>query len=177
MSTYNLQNAVSAKDSESLDKKIKSLVREKEKIEKKVPQSAFVDIITKEDLEKLNFSDDLSKLKAIHRERILEDLSCILNEKIKEIEHKDQVLSELTIALDTKVKQLELANSQLQDEKIHADELNDSLKTALKKLSDAEMQLKIERDWLADQVEKKSLEVIKTIEQLIQAENAKSTSS
>lgn len=177
MSTYKLDKAVSAKDSASLDKKIESLVREKEKIEKRVHQTAFVDLVTKEDLEKLNFSEDLVKLKAIQRERILEDLSCILNEKIKEIEHKEQVLSELTIALDTKVKQLELANSQLQEEKIHAEELNESLKTALKKLSDAEMQLKIERDWLADQVEKKSLEVIKTIEQLIQAENAKSTSS
>jgi hypothetical protein len=176
LSTYKLDKAVSAKDSESLDKKIESLVREKEEIER-VSQSAFVDLVTKEDLEKLNFSDDLSKLKAIQRERILEDLSFLLNEKIKEIEHKDQVLSELTIALDTKVKQLELSNSQLQEEKIHAEELNESLRTTLKKLSDAEMQLKIERDWLADQVEKKSLEVIKTIEQLIQAESAKSTSS
>jgi len=47
----------------------------------------------------------------------------------------------------------------------------------LKKLSDAEIQLKIERDWLAEQVEKKSIEVLKTIDQLIKAENAKSQSS
>ena len=177
MSTYKLDNAASTKVSTSLDKKIENLVREKEKIEKRVTQTAFVELVTKEDLEKLNFSDDLAKLKAIQRERLLEDLSHLVNEKIKEIEHKDQVLSELTIALDTKVKQLELVNSQLQEEKNHAEELNGNLKTTLKKLSDAEIQLKVERDWLADQVEKKSLEVIKTIEQLIQAENAKSTSS
>ena len=36
------------------------------------------------------------------------------------------------------------------------------------------MHLKVERDWLAEQVEKKSLEVLQTIEQLMKAENAKS---
>jgi len=176
-----LDNAVSAKDSTSLDKKIENLVREKEKIEKKGNPSLILDPITKEDLEKLNFSEDLVKLKAIQRERLLEDLSSLLNEKIKELEHKEkeskqkeQVLSELTTALDTKVGHLKSANTQLQTEKKHSEELNQSLKTALKKLNDAEIQLKIERDWLAEQVEKKSMEVLKTIDQLIKAEKAKS---
>ena len=184
MSSYKLDNAVSASDSASLDKKIKNLVREKEKIEKQVHPSLILDPITKEDLEKLNFSEDLSKLKAIQRERLLEDLSLLLNEKIKELEQKEkeskqkeQVLSELTTALDTKISHLKLANTQLETEKKLSDDLNKSLKTALKKLSDAEIQLKIERDWLAEQVEKKSMEVLKTIDQLIKAENAKSTDS
>ena len=184
MSSYKLDNAVSAKDSSSLDKKIESLVREKEKIEKQVHPSLILDPITKEDLAKLNFSEDLSKLKAIQRERLLEDLSLLLNEKIKELEQKEkeskqkeQVLSKLTTALDTKISHLKLANTQLKTEKKLSDDLNKSLKTALKKLSDAEIQLKIERDWLAEQVEKKSMEVLNTIEQLIKAENTKSTVS
>ncbi len=176
MSSYKLDNVVSAKDRISLDKKIKNLVREKEKIEKK-NQSLVLDPITKEDLEKLNFSEDLVKLKEIQRERLLEDLSSLLNHKIKELEQKDQVLSELTIALDTKVNHLKLANIQLEEEKKHSEKLNLNLKTTLKKLSDTEKQLKIERDWLAEQVEVKSIEVLKTIEQLIKAEKAKSTSS
>ena len=176
MSSYKLDNVVSAKDSTSLDKKIENLVREKEKIEKKNP-SLILDPITKEDLEKLNFSEDLVKLKAIQRERLLEDLSTLLNDKIKELEQKDQVLSDLTTALDTKVSHLKLANTQLEEEKKRSEELNQNLKTVLKKLSDGEKQLKIERDWLAEQVEVKSMEVLKTIEQLIKAENAKSTSS
>jgi hypothetical protein len=184
LSSYKLDNAVSAKDSTSLDKKIQSLVRQKEKIEKKVNPSLILDPITKEDLQKLNFSEDLVKLKAIHRERLLEDLSSLLNDKIKELEQKEKeskqkekILSELTVALDTKVYHLKLTNSQLLAEKKHSENLNQSLKTALKKLSETEMQLKIERDWLADQVEKKSMEVLKTIDQLIKAENAKSTNS
>lgn len=176
MSSYKLDNVVSAKDRISLDKKIKNLVREKEKIEKN-NLSLVLDPITKEDLEKLNFSEDLVKLKAIQRERLLEDLSTILNHKIKELEQKDQVLSELTIALDTKVNHLTLVNIQLEEEKKRSEDLNQNLKTTLKKLSDTEKQLKIERDWLAEQVEVKSIEVLKTIEQLIKAEKAKSTSS
>jgi len=176
LSSYKLDNVVSAKDRISLDKKIKNLVREKEKIEKK-NQSLVLDPITKEDLEKLNFSEDLVKLKEIQRERLLEDLSSLLNHKIKELEQKDQVLSELTIALDTKVNHLKLANIQLEEEKKHSEKLNLNLKTTLKKLSDTEKQLKIERDWLAEQVEVKSIEVLKTIEQLLKAEKAKSTSS
>lgn len=172
------------KDSISLDKKIQTLVQEKEKIEKNVHSDTVLDPITKEDLEKLNFSENLTKLKEIQRERLLEDLSTLLNDKIKELEQKDReskqkekVLSDLTSALDTKVYQLKLANAQLQAEKKISDDLNSNLKTALKKLSDAEMQLKIERDWLAEQVEKKSMEVLKTIDQLIKAENAKSSKS
>ena len=176
MSSYKLDKVVSAKDRISLDKKIKNLVREKEKIEKN-NLSLVLDPITKEDLEKLNFSEDLVKLKAIQRERLLEDLSTILNHKIKELEQKDQVLSELTIALDTKVNHLTLVNIQLEEEKKRSEDLNQNLKTTLKKLSDTEKQLKIERDWLAEQVEVKSIEVLKTIEQLLKAEKAKSTSS
>ncbi len=178
-----MDNAVSAKDSTSLDEKIENLVKEKEKIEKQ-DSSLILDPITKEDLEKLNFSEDLTKLKAIQRERLLEDLSTLLNDKIKELEQKEkeskqkeQILSDLTSALDSKIYNLKLANAQLQAEKKHSEELNESLKTALKKLSDAEIQLKIERDWLAEQVEKKSMEVLKTIDQLIKAENAKSSNS
>ena len=184
MSSSKLDNVVSTTDSSSLDQKIKNLVREKEKFEKQVNPSLILDPITKEDLEKLNFSEDLSKLKAIQRERLLEDLSCLLNDKIKELEQKEkdskqkeQVLSELTTALDTKVDNLKLANLLLQTEKKHSEELNQSLKSALKKLSDAEIQLKIERDWLAEQVEKKSMEVLKTIDQLITAENTKRSDS
>jgi len=176
LSSYKLDNAVSTKDSTSLDKKIENLVREKEKIEKKNP-SLILDHITKEDLEKLNFSEDLMKLKAIQRERLLEDLSTLLNDKIKELEQKDQVLSDLTTALDTKVNHLKLSNIQLEEEKKLSVELNENLKTTLKKLSDAENQLKIERDWLAEQVEKKSMEVLNTINQLIKAENTKSPNS
>jgi len=179
-----LDNVVSTTDSSSLDQKIKNLVREKEKFEKQVNPSLILDPITKEDLEKLNFSEDLSKLKAIQRERLLEDLSCLLNDKIKELEQKEkdskqkeQVLSDLTTALDTKVDNLKLANLLLQTEKKHSEDLNQSLKAALKKLSDAEIQLKIERDWLAEQVEKKSMEVLKTIDQLITAENTKRSDS
>ena len=151
MSTYKLDKAASAKDSTSLDKRIEHLFQEKEKIEKN--ETSTLEPVTKEDLEKLNFTDDLEKIKAIQRERVLEDLSNLLNEKIKE---------------------LEVANAKLVEEKKNSDDLNQSLKAALKKLSDAEIQLKIERDWLADQVEKKSVEVLKTIDQLIKAENAKS---
>ncbi len=179
-----MDNAVSAKDSTSLDKKIENLVRKKEKIEQKDNSSLILDPITKEDLEKLNFSEDLIQLKAIQRERLLEDLSTLLNDKIKELEQKDneskqkeQVLSDLTTALDSKVYNLKLANAQLKAEKNLSEELNQNLKTTLKKLSDAEIELKIERDWLAEQVEKKSMDVLKTIDQLIKAENAKRTDS
>ncbi len=180
MSTYKLDKAVSAKHITSIDKKIETLVKAKEKIEKRDYRSSLVEPITKDDIAKLNFSDDLAKLKAIQRERLLEDLSNLLNDKIKELEQKEkerkkreQVFSDLSNALNVKVSQLESANIKLQEEKKHSEELNHSLRTALKKLSDAEIQLKIERDWLAEQVEKKSIEVLKTIDQLIKAENAK----
>ena len=75
------------------------------------------------------------------------------------------------------MSELKLSNAQLETEKKHSEELNQSLKIALKKLNDAEIQLKIERDWLAEQVEKKSMEVLNTIDQLIKAENTKSPDS
>ena len=76
-----------------------------------------------------------------------------------------------------KINQLEESNIQLQDEKKHSEKINENLKATMKKLTDAEMQLKIERDWLAEQVEKKSMEILKTIDQLIKAENTKSSNS
>ncbi len=165
----------------SLDERIQNLVKTKEDFDRKQPQLKNINPVTKEDLAKLNFADDLAKIKEIQREKILEDLSLLLNEKIKELEfkekenkEKEQVLSDLTSALNEKIKQLESSNLQLQKEKKYSDELNERLKTTLKKLTDAEMHLKVERDWLAEQVEKKSLEVLQTIEQLMKAENAKS---
>jgi len=164
-----------------LDERIENLVKTKEDFERKEIEVKGFNPVTKEDLAKLNFADDLSKIKEIQREKILEDLSLLLNEKIKELDYKEkenkekkQVLSDLTTALNEKIKQLESSNLQLQKEKKHSEELNYTLKTTLKKLSDAEMHLKVERDWLAEQVEKKSLEVLQTIEQLMKAENAKS---
>ena len=164
-----------------LDERIKNLVKTKDEIEQKENQIKDFNPVTKADLEKLNFVDDLAKVKEIQREKVLEDLSLLLNEKIKEVEQKDkenkekeQVLSDLTSALNEKIDQLETSNTQLKQEKKHSDDLNEQLKITLKKLSDAEMHLKVERDWLAEQVEKKSLEVLQTIEQLMKAENAKS---
>ena len=173
MATIKLEKGSSLKVINPLDERIQNLVKTKDEIERKEKQVNF-NPVTSEDLEKLNFVDDLSKIKEIQREKVLEDLSLFLNEKIKEVEQKDKVLSDLTSALNEKIKQLELSNSQLIQEKKHSDELNEQLKATLKKLSDAEMHLKVERDWLAEQVEKKSLEVLQTIEQLMKAENAKS---
>ncbi len=176
-----MNNGSSSKVYTQLDQRIQNLVKTKEDIEKRETQVQDFNPVTKEDLEKLNFADDLAKLKEIQREKVLEDLSLLLNEKIKELEkkekenkEKEQVLSELTTVLNEKIKQLEENNLQLQQEKKHSDELNERLKATLKKLSNAEMHLKVERDWLAEQVEKKSLEVLQTIEQLMKAENTKS---
>jgi len=176
-----LEKGSSIKVINSLDERIKNLVKTKDDIERKGNQLKDFNPVTKEDLEKLNFVDDLAKVKEIQREKVLEDLSLFLNEKIKEVEQKDkenkekeQVLSDLTSALNEKIKQLETSNMQLKQEKKHSDDLNYQLKTTLKKLSDAEIHLKVERDWLAEQVEKKSLEVLQTIEKLMKAENAKS---
>ncbi len=184
MSAYKLDKAVTSKSLASIDKKIKNLLKTKDNFSKSSTKSSILEPITKEDLEKLNFSDDLGKLKAIQRERLLEDVSSLLNEKIKEVEQKEKesqekegVLIELAAALDKKINQLEAANIQLQEEKKHSENINENLKATMKKLSDAEIQLKVERDWLAEQVEKKSMEVLRTIDQLIKAENAKSSSS
>ena len=181
MASIKLEKGSSIKVINSLDERIKNLVKTKDDIERKGNQLKDFNPVTKEDLAKLNFVDDLAKVKEIQREKVLEDLSLFLNEKIKEVEQKDkenkekeQVLSDLTSALNEKIKQLETSNIQLKQEKKHSDDLNDQLKTTLKKLSDAEIHLKVERDWLAEQVEKKSLEVLQTIEKLMKAENAKS---
>ena len=180
MASIKLEKGSSIKVINSLDERIKNLVKTKDDIEQKGNQLKDFNPVTKEDLEKLNFVDDLAKVKEIQREKILEDLSLLLNEKIKEVEQKDkenkekeQVLSDLTSALNEKIKQLETSNLQLTQEKKYSDELNEQLKTTLKKLSDTEIHLKVERDWLAEQVEKKSLEVLQTIEQLMKAENSK----
>ena len=179
-----MNKAITSKGLSLIDKKIQSLVKTKDNFSKNSGKSSILDPITKEDLEKLKFSDDLGKLKAIQRERLLEDVSSLLNEKIKELEkkekesmEKEKVLLELASALNTKINQLEESNIQLQTEKKYSEKINDSLKTTMKKLSDAEIQLKIERDWLAEQVEKKSMEVLRTIDQLIKAENGKSSNS
>jgi len=184
LSAYKLDKAVTSKSLASIDKKIQNLVKTKDRFAKNSGNSSIFEPITKKDLEKLNFSDDLGKLKAIQRERLLEDVSSLLNAKIKELEKKEkesnakeEVLIELASALDTKINQLEEANIQLQEEKKYSEKINEHLITTMKKLSDAEIQLKIERDWLAEQVEKKSMEVLRTIDQLIKAENAKSSSS
>ena len=180
MSTYKLHKEDATKDSSALDARIQHLVKTKKDIEKKENKLKSLIPVTKKDLEKLQFADELSKLKAIQREKLLEDLSILLNDKIKELEQKEkenkekeEVLSDLTAALNEKIKELETKNLQLQEEKKRSDELNKSYKSTLKKLSDAELHLKVERDWLAEQVEKKSLEVLQTIDQLIKAEKAK----
>lgn len=160
-----------------IDKKISKLVQERDVLEKQ-EQSPSVSKITAKDLLKLDVSDDLAKLKEIQRERLLEDMSVILNDKIKELEQKEKsdherenVLKQLNLALNEKIEQLEIVNKKLADEKLHSEELNKKLVETIKKLEDAEKELKIERDWLADQVEKKSMEVLSTIDQLIKAEN------
>lgn len=169
----------SAKLIAPLDERIENLVKAKESIESKKTQIEF-DPISKEDIAKLTFADDLAKIKEVQREKILEDLSLLLNEKVKELERKETeneekelILNDLTNALNEKISQLKTSNLQLQKEKQYSTNLNGQLKNALKKVSESEMELKIERDWLAEQVEKKSLEVLRTIEQLMRAEKGK----
>jgi len=176
LSSYRLEKGNKFNSGDPIDAKIKYLLKTKQDIEKCTTRTSF-NPITKEELEKLDFSDELTKLKTIQREAILEDLSFLLNEKIKELELKEKesndkelILNDLTNALNEKIDQLEISNKQLQNEKKHSDELNSQLKETLNKLTEAEKQLKIERDWLAKQVEEKSLEVLKTIEQLIKSE-------
>lgn len=133
--------------------------------------------VTKEDLQKLSFAGDISKLKSIKREKMLEDLSCLLNGKIRDLERQEQeekwketMLQELNLALNEKITQLEQANTQLAEEKKRSDDLNSQLQGALQKLRHSEEQLTLERDWLVEQVEIKSLEVIETIRQMIKTE-------
>jgi hypothetical protein len=135
--------------------------------------------ITKEDLQKLGFADDIRKLKSIQRERLLEDLSSLLNDKVREFEKheqelqwKDSMLQKLNAELSEKIIQLEKAYTQLAEEKAHSDVLNKQLQDTLIKLHSSEEQLKLERDWLVQQVETKSKEVLETIREMIKdAEN------
>ena len=133
--------------------------------------------VTAEDLQKLSFAGEIGKLKSTQREKMLEDLSWLLNEKVRELERQEQeekwketMLQELNVALNEKIIQLEHANTQLAEEKKHSDALNTQLQDAMQKLRRSEEQLVLERDWLAEQVEVKSLEVIETIRQMIVTE-------
>jgi len=130
--------------------------------------------ITKEDLQKLGLADEIRKLKSIQREKLLEDLSTLLNDKIREFEKheqemkwKDSMLQRLNTELSEKITQLEKTNKQLVEEKARSDELNRQLQETLLKLHSSEEQLKLERDWLAEQVETKSKEVLETIREMI----------
>lgn len=136
--------------------------------------------VTKADIQKLSFAGDMSKLKSIKRERMLEDLSSLLNGKIRELEKQEQeekwketMLQELNLTLNEKIAQLEQANIRLAEEKKHSDALNLQLQETLQKLRHSEEQLTLERDWLVEQVEIKSLEVIETIRQMIKTEDKK----
>lgn len=159
-----------------LDKKIKALVKTKKQLDKNPIDNSAVNPITIKDLT-INVSEELSALKEIHREKLFEDLTTILNDKIKEVEHKEKlekekelVLNQLTDALNEKISQLETTNKKLTQEKKTSEELSKKLTETVHKLEEAEKELKIERDWLADQVEQKSVEVLRTIDQLIKTE-------
>lgn len=130
--------------------------------------------ITKEDLQKLGLGDEIRKLKSIQREKLLEDISTLLNDKIRDFEKheqeltwKDSMLQKLNAELNEKVFQLERTNKQLAEEKAKSDELNKQLQETLLKLHNSEEQLRLERDWLAQQVETKSKEVLETIREMI----------
>lgn len=177
MSSRNTSNVGSSGLLSQIDKKIKTLVSTKKEIENKEKEISKICPITAQDLAGLDITEDLAKLKEIQRERLLEDMSLILNDRVQELERKEEsnkekevVLNELTNALNEKIFQLEVANKTIVEQKKQSDELNLKLQETVTKLQDAEKELKIERDWLADQVEKKSLEVLNTIDQLIKAE-------
>lgn len=136
--------------------------------------------ITKEDLQKISFADEIGKIKSIKREKILEELSYLLNDKVREFERKEQedkwkesMLQKLNSELNEKIIDLETANKQIAAEKSRSDELNKQLQEALLKLRSSEEQLRLERDWLAQQVEAKSKEVLDTIRQMMESENKK----
>ena len=133
--------------------------------------------ITKQDIEKLGFADDIRKMKSIQREKMLEDLSCLLNDRIREFEKieqedkwKESVLQRLNAELNAKVMELEKANKTITDEKARSDELNKKLQETMLRLQSSEEQLRLERDWLAQQVEQKSKEVLETIREMIKNE-------
>jgi len=161
-----------------LDKKIKTLIKTKKDIEKREKSFSAINPVTVNDLNKMDLSENLAELKAIQRERLLEDMTLILNDKIKELERKEKadvekesVLTELANALIEKIWQSQITNKLLEEEKKRSGSLNAQLKETVKKLEESKTELKVERDWLADQVEKKSLEVLTTIDQLIKAQN------
>jgi hypothetical protein len=161
-----------------LDKKIKTLIKTKKDIEKRKKSFSAINPVTVNDLHKIDISENLAELKAIQRERLLEDLTLILNDKIKELEKKETadakketVLTELANALIEKTWKSQIINKLLEEEKKRSEKLNVELQHTVKKLEESEKELKVERDWLADQVEKKSLEVLTTIDQLIKAQN------
>jgi len=177
LSSRNTSNVGSSGVLSQIDKKIKNLVTTKKEIENREKNSSHINAVTAQDLVGLDITEDLAKLKEIQRERLLEDMSLILNDKIHELEQnehsnkeKEGVLNELTHTLNEKIFQLEVANKTIVEQKKQSDELNTKLQETITKLQEAEKELKIERDWLADQVEKKSLEVLNTIDQLIKAE-------
>lgn len=139
--------------------------------------------VTKQDLERLGCADDIRKMKSIHRERILEDLSYLLNDKIREFEKveqeekwKESVLQNLNAELNAKVMELEHANKTISEEKAKSDDLNKRLQETLLKLQSSEEQLRLERDWLVQQVEQKSKEVIETIHEMIKGSETKTAS-
>lgn len=139
--------------------------------------------VTKQDLERLGFADDIRKMKSIQRERMLEDLSYLLNDKIREFEKieqeekwKESVLQNLNSELNSKILQLEQANKTISEEKARSDDLNKRLQETLLKLQSSEEQLKLERDWLMQQVEQKSKEVIDTIHEMIKNSETKPAS-
>lgn len=134
--------------------------------------------ITQQDIEKLGFAEDIRKMKSIQREKMLEDLSCLLNDRIREFEKieqeekwKESVLQHLNKELNTKVLQLEQANKTIAEEKARSDDLNKKLQETLLKLQNSEEQLRLERDWLAQQVEQKSKEVLDTLREMIKADS------
>lgn len=161
-----------------LDKKIKTLIKTKKDIEKREKSFSSINPVTVSDLQKMDLSENLAELKAIQRERLLEDLTLVLNDKIKELEKKEKAeaekeaaLTDLANALIEKIWKSQITNKLLEEEKKRSEKLNIELQETVKKLEDSEKELKVERDWLADQVEKKSLEVLTTIDELIKAQN------
>lgn len=140
--------------------------------------------VTEADLQKISLGDELGKLKSIQREKLLEDLSYLLNDKIREFERREReekwresMLQKLNAELNEKMTQLEKTNRQLAEEKARSDDLNKQLQEVLLKLGSSEEQLRLERDWLAQQVEAKSKEVLDTIRQMMEEENKKKPKS
>ncbi|MBI5697379.1 MAG: hypothetical protein HZC29_02555 [Thaumarchaeota archaeon] len=89
---------------------------------------------------------------------------------------KESVLHNLNTELNTKVIQLEQANKTISEEKARSDDLNKRLQETLLKLQSSEEQLRLERDWLVQQVEQKSKEVIETIREMIKESESKPAS-